>query len=279
MIQKAVSLKRVINVTAKYYSNKVLNRVKNIGLDIVSNEYAFSCSAHGWNYLASIIDDYESGKGDLIHEYKIYKFFNHPEIKRIKYLNDILFLHDPSLHKSGDYKFYFGTYPWGCCWKDTKSIGGRPWGHQYDQDTGSNTSELWGKKTNIWYKPGGIEEIQYEWKKTIRLYNKIKKNGYKPFLRGDFPLVFFLINKKGEKRAIRFNGQHRLSILGYLKGHSSVRVIVPKESVEYIYEDNLDEWYYVKKGLCSKDLALRIFYAYFLLDGSERMEYLDLDNH
>jgi len=44
-----------------------------------------------------------------------------------------------------------------------------------------------------------------------------------------------------------------------------------------VKKDEMDERYFVKKGLCSKDLALRIFNAYFLLNGRERMEYLNLD--
>jgi len=276
MTEKTQKINKIINGVISYGKHYLNNDVEKIKLDLIVNEYAFSFGNNGWNYFSSIIRDYENGKGENVKEYDFYKFFNHPKIKKIRYLNDILFLHDVSLNKSDDFKFYLGTYPWGGYDSSNFRKGGSPWGIQYDLDTGSDTSVKFENKKNIWYQPGGIDEIKHEWKKTIKLYNKIHKNGYLPFLYGDFPKVYFLIKDSGEKRAIKINGQHRLAILSATKDNPLVEVIVPNDSVQYVYEKEVNHWYYVKNNLCSKELALKIFNSYFHFNGKERLTHLKL---
>ena len=43
-----------------------------------------------------------------------------------------------------------------------------------------------------------------------------------------------------------------------------------------VREEEVDKWYYVKRGLCSPEQALEIFDTFFELDGSERLAALDL---
>jgi len=276
MIKKTQKVKKIINGVISYGKHYFNKDVKKIELDLIVNEYAFGFGSKGWNYFSSIIQEYEDGKGENIEDYTFYKFFNHPRIKKIKYLNDILFLYDESLSKPNDFKFYLGTYPWGGYDNNNIRRGGSPWGFQYDLDTGSDTSGKFENKKNIWYQPGGIDEIQHEWEKTINLYKKIQKNGYLPFLYGDFPMVYFLIKDSGEKRAIKINGQHRLAILSATKDNPLVEVIVPNDSVQYVYEKEVNHWYYVKNNLCSKEQAIRIFNSYFINNGLEKKEKLKI---
>jgi hypothetical protein len=106
-----------------------------------------------------------------------------------------------------------------------------------------------------------------------------------------------LLRRDGAIRAVRYNGQHRLAVLSHL-GHATVTAIVPTaQSISrslsewpslsslpkvvhdrevIVRENEVDDWYYVKQGLCSREKALDIFHAFFELNGRERIRFLGL---
>lgn len=53
-------------------------------------------------------------------------------------------------------------------------------------------------------------------------------------------------------------------------------VALRPESVKFVAEAEVEDWYYVRRGLCPPEQALGIFNAFFELDGRERLEYLGL---
>lgn len=269
----------------------VSGRLKRIPMKCITNEFAFSFANDGWNYFRALVAEYEKNPGVAFENSSFCRFFEDDRVKSVRYLNDVLFLHDPTKRtRAGDYKFYLGTYPWG------DHVGGGPWGHYFDQLEEKSTRDLYGYRGNIWYKPGDHFPIEYEWSKTIRLYHSIK-DGYRPLRSGELPEVTLLVRRDGEVRAVRYNGQHRLSILSHL-GYQKVAVTVPFASAisdslatwptfsnipkkvhehEIIVRENeVKEWHYVKHGLCAIDQALEIFHAFFDLNGRERINYLGL---
>jgi len=113
----------------------------------------------------------------------------------------------------------------------------------------------------------------------------------------DLPEVTLLLRRDGAIRAVRYNGQHRLSILSHL-GHKKVTALVPSsqainESLKtwetfshlpkvvydneiVVRETDVEQWHYVKQGLCTAGQALEIFHAFFELNGRERIRYLGI---
>jgi hypothetical protein len=156
---------------------------------------------------------------------------------------------------------------------------------------------LYGYRANIWYEPGDKYPIELEWKKTVGLYESVKESRYQPLRHRDLPEVTLLIRRDGAVRAVRYNGQHRLSILSHL-GHKRVTAFVPSARAindslktwtsfshlpKIVYpneivvrEADVREWPYVKQGLCTVDQALEIFNAFFELNGRERVRYLEI---
>jgi len=53
-------------------------------------------------------------------------------------------------------------------------------------------------------------------------------------------------------------------------------VALHPESIKVVHESDVEQWYYVRRRLCSPEEALKIFDAFFELDGSERAASLGL---
>ena len=109
---------------------------------------------------------------------------------------------------------------------------------------------------------------------TIELYRSLR-DGYRPAEYATFPSVVILVRSDGEMRAVRYQGHHRLCLLAHL-GHEELTVGLRPESLKVVDEREVEDWYYVRKRVCSPEQALRIFRAFFDLTGSERLEYLRL---
>ena len=89
-------------------------RLKRIPLKYITNEFAFSFAPDGWNYFRSLVAQYERDPNIGLENSTFFKFFQHERIKSVRFLNDLLFLHDPTKQsRNGKFKFYLGTYPWG----------------------------------------------------------------------------------------------------------------------------------------------------------------------
>ncbi len=275
----------------KVFGQLLRGRVRRIPLAVVTNEFSFSFARDGWNYIRSIVAEYEKDRDISLEQTIFYRFFTHPFVRNVRYLNDILFLHDPERRYRNDFKFYLGTYPWG------DHVGGGPWGHYFDAVSRVDTASLYGPDRNPWYRPGDRRPLEKEWDATLRLYRSMRSAGYRPLARGGFPEVTLLVKRSGEFRAVRYNGQHRLAVLSHL-GYRRVTVLVPspraitreltswpsasslpkvvERSEVVVREEEVDRWPYVRRGLCSREQALEIFHAFFELTGRERIEALGL---
>ena len=278
---------RALNALCRYLSKGTLKRLP---MELITNEFAFSFAPDGWNYFRALIAEYEKRPDTPLENTTFFKFFQHERVRSVRYLNDLLFLHDPERSRKHGYKFYLGTYPWG------DHVGGGPWGYHYDQSQEKNTRDLYGYRANIWHHPGDEYPLSLEWNKTIKLYHSIK-HGYCPWRYRYLPEVTFLLRRDGEMRAIRYNGQHRLAILSLL-GYKKITALLPSAAsisaelalwpttstipkVVYqrevvVREEEVKEWHYVKNGYCAPEQALEIFHAFFELNGRERINSLGL---
>ncbi len=250
-------------------------KLRRLPTSVLTDEYAFSYGSDGWHYFRALIAEYERHPDVDPRKTTFYQFFEHDRVRSARYLEDILFLHTPSRRwRDDEHRFFFGTYPWGDWGRTESTVGGKPWGHYYDRLHRTSTRDLYGYRRNPWYEPGDPFPLDVEWKQTIRLYHALRR-GYHPLLYGSLPSVVLLVREDGQIRAVRRNGNHRLSILAHL-GRQRVTVWIAPDSVEEVRESDVDDWYYVKRGICSRRHALAIFNAYFELNGRERIESLGI---
>jgi hypothetical protein len=277
---------RAVVRRARYIRSGTLRRVP---VRWITNEFAFSFAPEGWNYFRAAVAEHERQPQLQLEDSIFYRFFQDERIRSVRYLNDLLFLHEPKRLDAG-FQFALGTYPWG------DHVGGGPWGHYFDHETGHSTRDLYGQRANIWYQPGDPPPLRLEWEQTIRAFEKLS-NGYRPLRAGKLPEVTLLVRRDGEYRAVRYNGQHRLAVLSHL-GRKRLTVLVPSarsinaelalwpsvsplpkivsDSEIVVRETDVDNWHYVKRGLCSREQALEIFHAFFELNGRERIQHLRL---
>ena len=244
----------------------------NISLSLITDEFAFSLDADGWNYYVALLADYGKTPKVPLEATIFFRFFQHEQINSIHYLEDVLFFHEPERRSAKNgFRFYLGTYPWGGLTETDTLAGGTPFGWYYDRIEGKSTRDLWGYGKTLWYQPNDSYTLECEWELTTKQLRYLQQ-GYHPWLHLGLPTVTMLVRRDGQRRAIIVDGHHRLSILSYL-GYAQVKVMV----VQRVAEAEVNQWYYVKRGDCSRQQALAIFNAFFRLNGRERLAYLQLE--
>jgi hypothetical protein len=265
--------------------------LQKVPFQLITNEFGFSFAPAGWHYLRALVAEYDRNPGLRLEESTFWQFFQHERVRSVRYLNDLLYLHDDERRdRGGEFRFYLGTYPWG------DHVSGGPWGIEFDRVEGGSTRDIYGDSRNPWYEPGARRPLELEWQTTIATYDSVRRS-YRPWLHRSVPRVTLLVRRDGEFRAVRYDGQHRLASLAQL-GREATWVVVPSaraigaeladwptasrapkvvgEGDVVVHEDDVESWYYVREGLCSPEQALRIFDAFFELDGSERLRALGL---
>jgi glycosyltransferase involved in cell wall biosynthesis len=241
---------------------------------LVSDEYGFSLAPNGWHYLRALLADFEDNPEGEASATTYFRFFCHERLQAVRFLDDVLFLHRQDAGAEEGFRFYFGTYPWGDWTASDARVGGKPFGHHYDALEGARTRDLYGYRRNPWYRPGDDYPLGIEWRRTVELFRSLR-GGYRPSLYGSLPSVVLLVRRDGDFRAVRYRGHHRLATLAHL-GHEEVTVALHPESIKVVHESDVEQWYYVRRRLCSPEEALKIFDAFFELDGSERAASLGL---
>jgi hypothetical protein len=266
-------------------SSDLINRLKlaydgrliKIPVRLISDEYGFSLAPEGWHYFRSLIAEFEKNPEIILDDTIFFKFFQHEKIRSLRYVNDLLFLHKPGKQlQAQDFNFYFPMCPWGDWSKDCSFTGMfQPWGHYHDFIEGKMTRDLFGYRQNIWYQPGDRYPLELEFNHFKYIYNSINSRGYSPVWFGSFPEIILLVRCNGDWRAVKHDGHHRLTVLSHL-GYNKVTVSISQEAIGVVHEAEVEQWYYVKHGLCTIEQALEVFNAYFELNGRERLEYLGL---
>ncbi|NJM75679.1 MAG: hypothetical protein HC852_07730 [Acaryochloridaceae cyanobacterium RU_4_10] len=252
-------------------------RLVKIPTRLISDEYGFSLAPEGWHYFRSLAAEFEHNPEIRLEDTIFFKFFQHEKIKSVRYVNDLLFLHNPNKSSQvGNFNFYFSMCPWGD-WSKGCSFSGvfQPWGYYHDLIEGKMTRDLFGYRKNIWYEPSDRYPLEQEFYYFKYIYNSIKNRGYSPVWFGDLPAVVLFVRCNGEWLAVKHDGHHRLTVLSHL-GYDKVTVSISPESIGVVREAEVEQWYYVKRGLCTTEQALEIFNAYFELNGRERLQYLGL---
>lgn len=283
--------RRRLSALARGCRIRASGAVRRVPIESLTNEFGFSFAPQGWNYFRALVAEHQAHPERPLPETTFGRFFQHEQVRAVRCLNDLLWLHKPgSPDREDGRKFYLGTYPW------SDHVGGGPWGHWFDEVEGRMTRDLYGYRANIWHTPGDPHPVEIEWNMTLQTIESLR-SGYHPMRWGDWPQVTLLVRRSGEYRAVRYNGQHRLAVLSH-RGVRSVAVVVPQAAAInreleswtsasalpkrvsqeeiVVREEQVDRWPYVERGWCSREQALHIFHAFFELNGRERIRFLGL---
>lgn len=236
----------------RLYKNRG-SQLMEIPIDICINALGFSYGGQGWHYLTALLKEYE-GNNKLTPENSVLNKFHN------LYQPESFF--ELIKHKGEDIKFRppIGIYPWASFYVKESKRGGK------EKDL----------KLTRFCGPSDFKLIKRDFNLAINVYKDIKKRGYRPWLNeSGFVTGSFLMKENGERRFMVLDGNHRVAVLSVL-GYESVTVRYADACYPEIKESDVNEWYYVKSGQCSKDDALAYFNAYFELNGLERARELGL---
>lgn len=135
------------------------------------------------------------------------------------------------------------SYPWGS-FNPEGAVGKEPW-----------SSRFCGPSTDSF--------IRDEFTRTIRLYNALRAEGYRPYR---YPNSFiggtWLVANNGDKRFVVMQGNHRMAALAHL-GCSAIHVRRIRHALPFVLEKDLQKWPLVSAGRCSEVHARRVFRFFF----------------
>jgi hypothetical protein len=135
------------------------------------------------------------------------------------------------------------VYPWGPFVKGSEGLD--PW-----------TSRKCGPATD--------EFIEREFRGTMALHDKIKREGYSPWRPGNsFMSGTFLVDRAGDRRFVITQGNHRAASLAVLGWKTFAMRTSPGLILHEVREEDAPRWPWVAEGRCSLEEALRVFRFFF----------------
>lgn len=217
--------------------------ISTVPIEICTGYFGFQF--RGWHYLVELLKEYDTNRELQFDKSVIKKFHSH-----YKPQNGYDFVR----HYADDVQFCppFGIFPWGTFVADSNVDGGAAKDPVRTRFCGPSSDEL----------------IKSEFENTIGIFKSIREEGYQPWRR-TFVSGTFLKRNNGDLRYVVTQGNHRMAVLSHL-GYESVLVRELPLQYKTINEEDVDSWYYVRNGECSREDALAYFNAYFELSGFEQ---------
>lgn len=199
----------------------------------------FGCSFgdHGWQHLRKTLEEYDADPKVDVRETTLFRYLT--EFCPASICDLVDWGGQPN-----EQPIPLFVYPWGTFKRgETRS------------EKRAATSRFCG--------PSTLEFVTQEYARTIRLYEAMKRVGYRPW---DFSNTFIggtmLLKTNGDRRFVVLQGNHRLAILAHL----GVPEIAVRDVVGYlpvIREAEAPHWPLVAGGTCRVESALRIFNLFF----------------
>ena len=116
--------------------------------------------------------------------------------------------------------------------------------------------------------PSSLSMITDEFNRMKTLYDKLKKEGYRPWSFGNNHISGIMLETTDNRRKMLIiHGNHRLAALSAL-GYESLPIRLFEGGRHYLKEKNVKKWHFVKTRECSIDDALKIFRLYFTENGN-----------
>lgn len=211
-----------------------------IDIENMSTIFGCSLSDNGWHHIVKTLEEYDKNPYIKVEETTMWLYLKNFTPYNI----------NSCIKKKLNNKLKLFQYPWG--WINTNAINKDPYESRF-------------------CGPSNEEFIQKEFYNTIKLYDIIKKQGYKPLtFPNNFVSGTLLIKKNREKKFIVLQGNHRVAILAHL-GLKKIDVRTLK-GVRKVNEKDLKKWPNVINGLCSEKEAKEIFDYFFYNKGLNILE-------
>jgi hypothetical protein len=115
------------------------------------------------------------------------------------------------------------------------------------------------------------ERIRAEAMAMVRLARRLASVGYRPWTYPNTFIGGVLLRRETEERFVVLQGNHRVAALSFL-GAESIETRSMKGYWRVLSKDQVDSWYYVANGKCSREDALAYFDMFFVLNGTERRD-------
>ena len=209
--------------------------------------FGASFGDNGWHHIISTLEEYDTNNDINYNETNLYRFL---KLFTPSSICDLLNNNDKKIENLPLF-----IYPWGTFKK--KII---------DTNKTPRLSRFCG--------PSDDSFIKNEFSRTIKLYNNIKNNGYKPWKAYNGFIGGTILEKdNGERRFIVLQGNHRLAILCHL-GVEKIKVRVLPGNIKIFKENSLKNSPLVLNGSCDYDTAISIFNLFFYEDGNHLLKHL-----
>jgi len=116
--------------------------------------------------------------------------------------------------------------------------------------------------------PSTDDFIRDEFERLIRLYERIRSTGYRPWSFGHgFLYGTILVDRTGARRFVVLQGNHRMAALAVLGAEAvSVRTD-PRRLLAVVREEECERWPLVQSQVCSVSDAIAVFRMFFEQNG------------
>jgi len=200
---------------------------------------------NGWHYLVELFKEHDLNPHVRVDESVLADFHTAFQVQSsfdfVRHFDDKV-----------EFKPPFGIFPWGNFFAASHEVRAREKDLQTSRFCGPSSPEL----------------IEQDFHNSLEVYRSLKQEGYRPWRRS-FIGGTFLKRKTNEFRYVILQGNHRSAALAHL-GYSSFQARMYTDLYHTINEEDVDEWFYVRNGECSRRDALAYFNAYFELTGFEQ---------
>jgi len=204
----------------------------------ISNLFGCNFGLNGWHPIKETIKEFDLNNSINPQDTTLWKYHKNFEPKSISYFIDF----------DIDCDLPTFVYPWGTF----------------------NSGEITSKKIiseSRFCGPSTDKFIYEEYNQIIKLYKKLKLEGYRP---KEFPNSYIggtiMKAESGDMRFIVMQGNHRLSILSYL-GIEKIDVRLISNAIHFVNESEISSWPLVKNKTCSVKDARKIFNFFFYEKG------------
>lgn len=222
------------------------NTIRKVEMDQCVNPFGLSFGQDGWHFLVEYLRELHFTHTLSLNESILYHYHKQYQPVSMKEL-----VTSAGMHVEFDPGFL--RYPWG----------------NFKTDFDHRLAEK-DRFRSRFCGPSDDELIKAEARNLVELRDYMKCTGYNPW-KSPYGFIggVFLVKENADYRFVILQGNHRVSVMSYL-GIKCFEVRFLPYHFHYIDQKDIDEWYYVKRGICTKQDARKYFDAFFILNGKER---------
>ena len=243
-----MSVKLRYNIGRLLLRTAFRNTIHEVEMEKCTNPLAFSFGENGWHFIVEYLRELNENPRLPLRDSILYRY--HKTYTPASFDELVVSSESNIAFRPGFFRF-----PWGDFMKD------------FDHRSPEKN-----RYTTRFCGPSDDKLIEADAKNIVELRASITCSGYNPWkYPHDFISGVFLCKDNGDYRFVVLQGNHRVGVMSFL-GIKKFQVRCMKNRLSFLCERDVDDWYYVKRRLCSKEDAIKFFNVFFILNGMERAE-------